>query len=308
VIVDDYIPKPATGGLGKAIIDKIADLSRDMNAVVLPVYEENLAFIALDASQIVSETVTDTVTAVFPDLSTDTAYSNPVEIEKEGSIANIISISGIPIGQVEVQYGREILWFGDFEDEGSTIWDMGTNSNILFDQAIRHSGYRSIKIYSNCYQSSSSSTEMEDKLVIDDNKDYTLCGYIKGINANHPKLQLRYYSSRYGVSPINVQSLESASSGTFDWQLVSADLNIPNNGYYGTVGVSSSPPVLDEGWAWFDDAALIEWESSWHAIGEEIPHPNNYRWLRFRVVEANEEQAEVVYSLVKYSGKELWFQ
>jgi len=307
VMIDDYIPKPATGELGKAIIDKIADLSRDMNAVVLPVYEENLAFIALDPAQISSTEIIDTVTVVFPDSLPDTTYSNPMQMEKYGSLSNIISFSGIPMTQVEVKYGREIMYFGGFEDEGSSIWNMGSNSSVLFDQSIKHSGNRSIKVYAQCYQSAASGTEMEDKLVIDDDKDYTLGGYIKGINTDQAALELRYYGTRYGTVPINIQAVEGNLTGTFDWQFVSADLDIPTGGFYGTVGVRNSSPVLDDSWAWFDDVTLIEWEDDWQPASLEIPHPNNYRWAKFRILAGYQPAAEVVYQMVQYDGKELWY-
>ena len=307
VFIDDYIPKPATGALGRAIIDRIADYSRRLNTTVLPVYESDLAFIALDQSQISYITEFDTVFAAFPDSVSDTTYSNPVEIYWDGFLSDILQITGVSPGQVEVRYGREMLWFGNFEDEGATMWDLGSAGTSDYDFQIKHEGLQAVKIYANSYMSDESEVKLENRFSLERDDDYTLCGWIKGINSDHPSLDMDFYSNRYSGGYQGTQTINQTLMGTFDWQHISTDLEIPDDTNYGNISLNNSPPIADEGWVWFDDIKLIHWENDWHSVPIEIPHPNNYRFLQFRIIDEYTETATVIYTLAKYDGKNLWF-
>lgn len=307
VYIDDYIPKPATGELGRAIIDRIADYSAEMSTIVMPLYEENLAFIALNPSQINSSTWSESLEFTFQDTAVaDTMISNPLELEWEGFLTSLDQITGLTSPNIEIRLGREMLWFGNFEDEGSTMWDLDSDRSEYSEQ-IRLSGERSMSLNATVYDDDPVEIELENRFSLNDDYEYTLCGFIKGINANTSAISINYYNYRYSGGYQGTQVAGRAQDGIFDWTCVCEDLEIPDDGYYGNIELRNAPPVADEGWAWFDEVKLIKWDGDWQPYAMEIPQPNNYRFIQIRVIEESSLSGEVHYTITQYEPKAMWF-
>ena len=303
VYIDDYVPHEATGGLGRSIIDRIADYSRDLNTTVMPYYDDNIAYIALNEEDIIPEPVTRSDTIYFPENSISApSTSYPMEIYWDGFLTSIDGVSG-QATEYAVRFGREMLWMGNFEDEGSTLWDLGSDGATI-DNFITYEGNCALKLYRNAYQSSEVSVELEKRFAFDDEL-YSMCGRIKGINVNNAVVKMSYYTSRYSGGFIETQVISQPLTGTFDWTYFTSYLEIPNNAYYGNIEFHAYPPANDDGNAWFDEIKLIKWEDGWHTLPVEIPQPNNYRFIQIRTNEGIFDFAKVGYTLTKYNVKDL---
>ena len=295
VNIDDYIPNEATGELGTAIMHRIADYSRDMNAVVMPYYGDNIAYIALDEGQIgaFEESVVDTVTFLSV---TEPPISYPMELINEGFISRIESLYGIQ-EDLEVQFGREMLWVGNFEDEGSTIWELDSEWETI-DSQITLEGEGALRLWSNSLQSLQVQVSLENRFAIYKSEPYSIACHIKGINANSAKVVINYYISRYSGGAFNSEIPCGPLTGTEDWTFFCADLNIPPSANYGNILCINNPPIADEGYAWFDELKIIRWEEQWRPLPATVPYPNNYKFIRIRGGDAAEKK--IGYTVVKY--------
>ena len=302
IYIDDYVPNEATGELGMRIIDRIADYSKNMNTVVMPRLEDNIAFIALNEADIMPLIETHVDTIYFPPvLSYEPDLSYPMEVYYDGFLTSIEAVEGIA-ANCEVRFGREMLWMGNFEDEGSTLWDLDSDWEII-DNFITYEGEGALKLIRNAYQSSAVTVQLEKRFSFFEDEPYSICGRIKGINANNATVLQNYYSSRYSGGFVGTQPVNEPLTGTFDWTYFHSDLDIPNNGYYGNIEIAALPPEDDIGYVWFDEFKLIRWEEGWHSVPVIIPQPNNYRFIQIRTSAPDSAQMAVKYTLTKYDVK-----
>jgi len=297
VYIDDYIPGEATGELGRNIMHRIADYSRDLETVVMPDYENNVAYIALNDEQISSYEVTENVTAVFiqDPVQVDTAKTYPVDIELDGFVYYIESASGVP--DLEIQFGREELWMGNFEEEGSTIWELNSTYETL-DHSITYEGDVALKQMSNAQQTEYVSTSLQENMKIQKTKPHTATGWIKTINANSARVEIHYVQSRFGGT-VSFETAGGPINGVADWSYFCLDLDIPDNGNYINVYCETDPPYDDESYSWFDEVKVIRWDEAWQELPLEIPYPNNYNFIRIRGGESMEQ--ELVINKIKYN-------
>ena len=297
VYIDDYYPGEAYGELGKGIIHKIADYSKDLNTVVMPDYENNIAYIALDDAQVSSyETVINGIIE-FPLSGTaisDTSY--PKDIGLEGFISSLAVSDSSP--GFEVQFGREMLLIGNFEDEGSTVWEVD-NYYETYDDQIVFEGDRSLKIYQYSTQNVDGQVFLGNRSPINHNGQYSVTGNVKGINARNARIDVKYYEGRTSGGGTDPVTIGEPITGTQDWTYFSADLEIPDSGNYINIFMENESPIDDEGYAWFDEVKLIRWEEEWHPLPTDVSYPNNYSFIRIRGLEPEDKAIE--YELVYYN-------
>ena len=62
------------------------------------------------------------------------------------------------------------------------------------------------------------------------------------------------------------------------------------------------PPISGTGYSWYDDLALVEWET-WSSYTRDlkIPAPNNYRYLQIRSSDPAAQTAVLTYRVTAYS-------
>jgi poly-gamma-glutamate capsule biosynthesis protein CapA/YwtB (metallophosphatase superfamily) len=279
--IDDWIPQPATGQLGREIMDRMADYSRPMNALVAVDPESNTARIHLTRLG-VDSTVTPSEIP-FPLIEEDGyRVSPPIPLEGQGSLSRVVSVVGDDLASWDVSWGREVLWHGGFEDEGATFWDVNTADEWL-DESQSHSGHRSLILRRHDDDTEPTGTDLEKHLPCDPSKRHSGLAYVRAENASDAAIIARYYSSRYSSTPILSTDIGSRVSGTQDWHVQWQNLETPENGLYFEVRCSNDAPDAGTGYAWFDDIAFIEWEP-WMSGGEpiEVPAPNNFRFLQIR--------------------------
>ncbi|MBD3335415.1 MAG: hypothetical protein GF355_07845 [Candidatus Eisenbacteria bacterium] len=296
--IDDYIPQPATGRLGREIMDRMADYSRDMGALVVVFPEEDRARILLSRDEADSTAVPSE--AAVPLYEEDGYFTSPpIALAGEGNLSEITAIvSGV--SGWEVCWGREILWHGVFEEEGATFWDTNTADEWL-DESEAHGGLRSLALRRTAGDGEPVGTDLEKHLPCDPEKRHSFAGFMKGDNAAEAQLMARFYSSRYASQPISSTDVGPPLTGTQDWFRQWRNLETPENADYFEVRCHNEPPAEGTGHAWFDDLAFIEWEE-WRAAETPmaVPAPNNFRFVQLRTPQAGTGDVTLQYAETRY--------
>ncbi len=278
VYLDDYIPKPATGELGMHILDYLAQRSRGLGTCVVTNRDSVTARIALDTSELIP--------TVYPrsdelELRPESGYwvSNPLRLPRNGSLSRVVSAT--PSRNWQFRTGRELVWMGNMENEGSTLWLLNQAGEGYDTVAYR--GSRSMRQV-RTQGSSSITTNLEERIVCpSDSTGYTLYGLLKTQNAESAGVAVEFYASRPGGSPIGASDLGAQVSGTTDWAFYYNDFDPAVNTSYFDVWLRSKGPAAGDGMAWFDDVGVIEW-GDWQSLSGpvSIPFPNDCYWLQIR--------------------------
>lgn len=296
--IDDWIPQPATGTLGREILDRLADYSRPMGALLSVSREEPAARIYLDRSE-TDSTVTAGEAIDSLVLSGGYWIAPPMELRGDGNLSRATSVEGAGSGW-EVRWGREILWHGVFEEEGATLWDLNSSDEYL-DKSVFHRGAASLALRRTDGNTAAVGTDLERHLPCDPGKEHSIAGYLRADNAKNAAMIARFYSSRTSETPVGSASAADPASGTSGWTRQWTDLVTPSNGTYFEVRFTNDPPSSGTGYARFDDAAFVEWEPWVSADAPApVPSPNNFRFLQVRSEGAGPGTARVLYEETAY--------
>lgn len=279
VYIDDYIPRRAKDELGLHILDYLSRRSQELGTYMIVDRDRVTADIILDSAEILGIKRLSNEELLLLNKN-DFWVSTPVLIKDKGSISSILSIT--PAGNWQYRLGREIIWFGNFEDEGSTLWlidEPGEFYDTTFFQ-----GYRSL-----CQVRQTGSplitTNFEGRIkCYSDSTFYTVYGYIKTQQANNTDIIAKFYRYRTYPYLLGACSLGTKVSGTTDWTFYHEEFIPPNNtGYFDIWLTSEAPQSGIDGYAWFDNVGIIAWEP-WQSFSSEIniPTPNDYYWLQVR--------------------------
>ncbi len=282
IFIDRYIPGPATGGLGGAILDYLSELSRPMNTWIMrnPFADTAIILPAGISSSLQGDDYQDTLALENRD---GYAVSAPYCLDGGGYPVEMAVV--VPMG-VEYRLGREVLWYGNIEDEGATPWDLNSNYE-RYDATFAHSGLRSIRLNRGGGFDNSVSTNLRNRWPIIAG-DYSMSGYIYSEGGREIKIEHRYWNARTGGAITSTQIIGEEFEGSFPWRFVWRDLDPPPAGsYYYDVRVNLRCPASGEGFAWFDDLALIRWDD-WQTGAGEIPFPSNITYVQVRAAEGTE--------------------
>jgi poly-gamma-glutamate capsule biosynthesis protein CapA/YwtB (metallophosphatase superfamily) len=284
--IDNWIPTPASGRLGREIMDRMADYSRVLNTLVGVNPHSNKGTIFLDPEVITYTPTESEATAGFVQEG-DYYVSDPIPLVGNGNLSSIIDIGGVPLSECEVCWGREVLWFGRFEyDEGYHMWNLNSNWEWIDETEFQEGGH-SLNLHRTSETSGNVHTLMKAHLPADSLR-YTLSGWMKTENAVDASLSLRFYSSRYNWTPLATEEV-CQLSGDSDWTFYSRDIyqpdvRAPSHWRYFNVRCNLDSPDAGEAHAWFDDLKVVEW-LPWQAavLPMDVPYPNNFRFVQIRV-------------------------
>jgi len=101
---------------------------------------------------------------------------------------------------VDYQYrlGRELIWFGNFEDEGCSLWNLNS-SDENYSTTVFYDGERSLEHRRDPQSSDNIVTNFEKRIICySDTLDYSVYGYIKTQNGADVTIEIRYYENRWG--------------------------------------------------------------------------------------------------------------
>jgi poly-gamma-glutamate capsule biosynthesis protein CapA/YwtB (metallophosphatase superfamily) len=279
--IDNLIPRPASGRLGREILGRMADYSRAMDTYV-GVDDASLTGTVFLSPAAYYPEVTESTGAGALVAVDDSYVSHPIELAGHGSLSGITAVTGAPAGS-EVRVGREVLWFGRFEpDEGYHMWSLNSSDEWLDDTTF-HEGARSLVLRRSDNDPENVVTTLDRHLPAADSLSYGITGWMKTQNATAATFGVRFYSSRYSWNQLTTESAGEPVAGTTEWAWYGADFPAPDGATFFNVRCSLDPPDAGDGYAWFDDLRVIEWQP-WQPLDGplEIVYPNNIRFVQVR--------------------------
>lgn len=294
VYIDDYIPRPALGDLGLHILYDLAESSRRMNTYLIIDHELGVAEIMTDTTNI-SISATENTAKLPLEEENDLLLSPPLAIEKTSSLASVNYVK--PSGEYAFRPGREEIWFGNMENEGSTLWNLNSSDEGYCD-TVAYEGSRSIQHQRIFSSPSNIVTNLENRLLCAfDTLSYSLCGYIKTKNGSGVSIQIQYYQDRVGGIMLGEENTGTVASGDSEWTYYHKNLTIPAGTEYFDIRLNSNPPQSDTAFAWFDQVSLVCWDN-WNtfAFEQEIPIPNDYYFVQVKSEQAH-TNVELNYSM-----------
>ena len=223
VYIDDYIPVQTRGELGLYLLDDLAKRSKDLNTYLKVDRENVTAEIVLDTTTLIPYQYSSTAELIFHE-ENGVWISEPVKLEREGSISSIDDIS--PAGNWQYHLGREIIWFGNFEDEGCTLWEIN-HPDEFYDTTESFASKRSL-----CQERPSGlsplNTNLEKRIKLYSNtSDYTLHAHLKTENALDAGVVIQFFETRYQYDPIGTENLDTEISGTTGWTFYNNGFSLP---------------------------------------------------------------------------------
>lgn len=277
VYIDGYIPKQASGQLAIYILDYVAMRSRELDTIVVVDKEQLRADIPTQPTALRETLHPFRLAPDFAEHIDGYQITAPQKLPRFGSISSV-DYSG-PATDTDLRLGTELIWFGNFEDEGSTLWDVETFSSAALD------GERCAWFSSD--SGGSQTATISKKMKLNDNlKHHTLHGWIRTRNAETANIKIRYYSARNTSYPISSESITSDITGNTSWSWYYSQLNIPSNAQFYDIQLSFSGVSGQNSQAWFDNVGLIEWDA-WKPRSDLalVPHPNYWYWMQLRTQE-----------------------
>ena len=286
--LDSWIPQHATGGLGRAVLDYESEMSRRLDTWLVRQPGEDSARIIWDTT-LVSRTGnewTDTLT-----LSDDDGWWISTAYKMQGD-GYPVSVEIISPGGAEVRVGREMLWFGNMEDEGSSEWNL-SNDHETYNEDYYVSGARSVRIQNEYDSPWDYESNLHHRKSMDDDLSWSFVGWIMTQNAGNSMIEIEYWTQRGGGTELGRPTIGNVLTGDNSWTFMSADLDVPNGTNFYDVFVHHFQPTSGTGYAYFDDLALIQWED-WQSSTVAVLFPSDFTYLQVRT-SSPESQAVVHY-------------
>jgi len=304
IFIEDYIPKLLTGDLANRFIRHISEASRNGSQLLETELESDLMvfpyhyqeYMALDSNYTVEKTfITKEVTI------SDKGY---VVVDLRGELNSEYSLSSISSENEEltVSMGRDLLWFGSFEDNDvdtqhyeNSIWNF---SDAVASSSVAHRGKVSAHIMRDASQVDSALLYFGRRIrTIGDarnepNKDLSFYGYFKGKNSRPFTIESTYHGS-IGDVTFGSTFLHNSQGGTFDWKAIEYPIPMPKD------EVLSDDPLIylsenaralkfyirmkdthtKKAHLYVDDLAIINWEehfSTSEPIQLSTPHAREF--------------------------------
>ena len=282
VYIDDYLTVPAKGELGNQILNHIASLSNDLDTYVHVDKDHNKAYVIMDTSSMVVEMIhyNSWTKSSKPIQLNGQSYfqSEPIPLSSAGSLASISD--GHP-SITHFRIGRERVWMKNFENEGSTLWNINSENEMIQDSIFRR-GQNALLHIRSPESPNNIVTNLENRLPFDNQKQHSLHGYIKTENAKNVSIEARLSLGRTGESLITV-SIGDSVSGSLNWKKYWNDIPYTEEAEFFDIRSNSDIPDSGLAYSWFDDVGFIEWDTL-KLITEypiSINYPNDYDYIQF---------------------------
>ncbi|MBD3222990.1 hypothetical protein GF314_17310 [bacterium] len=294
--INHWIPRPATGTLARHIVERLADYSRPMNALVVPM-DDGIRGRILLARADADSTVATRQAPLDLAVRDGRVVSAPVAVGGDAFLSGIEAV--LEGGNWEVRWGRDVLWLGGFESEGADLWDVNTADEWL-DDTVALAGARSLALRRAAGDADQTGTDLEKHLPCDGAREHTAVAWVRGAGAPPARVMARFYDNRYTENPLVSLDLAAPVTGDLDWTRQWRDLDSPLHATYFELRCGAWPPDQGEGTAWFDELAMIEWEP-WQPAGDNtVPAPNDMRWVQVRRAGTTVEPATLAWRETRY--------
>jgi len=284
VYLDDYIPVPATGDLGTHLLNYLAGKSRALDTYLYVDPDNSTASIWLDTLSMPRTHIQNRRPFTL-ELDGSNWSSKPLEIHKTGNLSSLTLPDG---AGWEYRLGKELLWYGNMEDEGASQWNINSTDE-WFDVSEAHSGSRSIGQHRTPDSGDNVITNLENRIRVDASKQHHILAYLKTQNSNNATIQIRYYAGRTTTTILATHYLTTGLDGTYDWSYFHNATNPPYNATYFDIRLNTDMPLVGDGYSWFDDIHFIEWSEWSDAPPQNIVSPNDLYFLQLRNSAASPE-------------------
>lgn len=276
VYLDRWIPTPATGGLGQATLDYESEMSRRLNTWLVRQPGEDTARIIWDTTAVFR---TGSEWEETLDLTeVDGYYVSQTRKMSGDGYAVWVEVNS-PDG-AEVRVGRDVLWFGNMEDEGATPWNLNSDWEDYSDE-YACTGQRSVAL-SRLYNAGDNvMTNLLYRKPFEEEYAHTALGWIRTENAGPASIQARLWTQRSSGTMLLHIDVGGTLSGNNDWTYMEEELEIPGNSNYFDIRMSLYPSIGDTAFAWFDDIALVQWQD-WETELAGVPFPSYYTYYQVR--------------------------
>jgi len=277
VYIDENIPYMAEGELGLHILDYLAFKSKELNTNI-SVDRININANVIIDSLSINQTNILSKTPINTYNEDNYIISKPIPIHNIGNFKSVDSLDT----NFEYRVGKELIWFGNMEDEGCTLWNLNSQDEY-YDYEHQYNGFRSICHIRNENSSDNILTNLQYRIKINDESNYGLYANLKTVNANDARVQIRYYNSRTGSLSLGTDSFENGLNGDNEWTSLYNDINPRDNTSFFDLRLYSDVPDTGISKTWYDDVSVIEW-TDWYNIEEydSLLLPNDYYFLQVR--------------------------
>lgn len=278
--IDHWIPRPATGTLARHIVERLADYSRPMGALVIGEPDGVRGRVLLSRAAVDSTVLFRTVDLALESRDGYTV-SAPCPVGAEGFFSGVKAVTGGG-GGWQVRWGRDLLWLGGFEDEGANLWDVNSADEWLDDDVFL-AGARSLGLRRTWSDGTQTGTDLEKHLPCNPLYEHSAVGWLCGENVPQARIMVRFYSSRMSETPLTSTDVDAPVTGDLGWTRQWRDLVTPPSGIFFELRCGAEPPATGVGRAWFDELAMIEWEP-WQSADAsiDVPAPGNLRFVQIR--------------------------
>jgi len=269
IFIDHYIPNPATGELGNYILYDLAMKSFNLNTYLHVDPFSQVAHIVLDPASISQYHIPNRRSFSIVDGS-----CRPISIHTTGGISLMNTVT--PDDAWDMRFGRELLWYGNFESEGSNMWNTNSDDeSIVWDEY--HDGERSLFHRRTQTSGDNIVTNLLNRLPLKPDIPITLSGWIKTDNGNNVTIEIRFYETRYSTTIISTFDSGEWVTGNSSWKYYWNDIDVPANAQFFDIRCNSGLPDSGEANSWFDDISVLQWETWLPVSGDMIiPYPNDY--------------------------------
>ncbi|MBX2991527.1 MAG: CapA family protein [Bacteroidetes bacterium] len=292
--IDHYIPRRASGEFGLHLLNYLSKRSKDLGTYMIVDSESVTAGIVLDTTLLQPSTISHTSPLSIQQAGAEWV-SAPLRLMRSGSISSIERVS--PSGSWQYRLGRDVVWFGNFENEGCALWNVGGGE---YDSTAYYRGRRSL-LQRRAAGSGTATANLEKRILCNSpSSKHSLYGYVKTSNANNAIIRVKYYSSRSGLE-IGSTDIGSFVNGTTDWALYHREFAPAANTTFFDIQLTSSSPSSGNGSTWFDDVGIIEW-SDWMQVDPSVKSvtPNDYYWVQVKT-SSSTTNASITYNETRYS-------
>ncbi len=284
--IEEWIPKMASGEFANNLLDYLTYYSRLLNThlVRLPGDQAPIAHVMWDTTYARDEEQHSTSVEIHDVVGQ--YRSRPIKMEGDGYTSRV-EVEDLG-GTVMVRYGRDILLWGNMEDEGAQPWNLNSNYED-YDDTFSHSGERSIRLGVPSNAGDNYVTLFERRVrIYPEGEQHSFLGWIATENANDAEFQVRFYEDR-GDGYANQEEIPVSLDGDNDWTVAWEDFDVLfDTRRYLNIRLSVYPPNSGVAEAWFDDMAFIWWEP-WQEVdgdgGVDLPYPSGHRYVQIRSTE-----------------------
>ncbi|WP_172439754.1 CapA family protein [Pseudoalteromonas piscicida] len=294
VYLEDYVPKLVSGDLANALLKRIAEFSSPEIGISL---QAGFAEVAFDKPVQATETSQQVISLA--------AGEHIIDLRQYATSAEYVSQIVSTDSQAQLTLGRDLLFFGDFEDWDSDS-EQGEVSRWLIESddiapclVGKFRGVQGLCLQRT--QFDETPTRVPFKHTIRTMPitpapstalayhDLTLFGYAKGSNAGEFKADIRVLTSEDSLV-FSESNPVLKSAGDYEWQSFKQDIVLPDDSVVlgdkrlpargVQFGLSMSPPSSGESTLFLDDIAMISWQRP-IILNNKKWHSNQIHGLQF---------------------------